>query len=164
MGVSTDGIICYGVITGEDHPLDLSAGTRDDIPLMSDCDHDEEVWWREYRGYKPPFEMFTSAGNWIGGEPWPQEKRDEYHAHRRAWERANPMPFEMVNACSDNVPEWIICLPGSVTVANRGYAVEISEATISLVHKDVALERYLAFLEEIGVDGKPHWYLGSYWG
>lgn len=155
MGVSTDGIICYGVLREEE---------EEPFEGLNDCDGEEE-WWCQRNGYEPPFEMFDSNGEWIGGkDQWPPEKVREYFDHQRAWDAEHPMPFELVNTCHSDVPRWIIALPGSVTRASRGYPVAISEGTVSLVHKEAALERYLAFLKEMKIEDKPRWWLGSYWG
>jgi len=154
MGQSTDGIICYGVYTGEDHP----------IPGAEKFDDDVEDWWKDRLGYKPPFEMFDEDGMWIGGKKWPDEKCREYYDHKYAWEKAHPMPFEMVNVCSYDCPMWIICVPGTKTVANRGYPVEINQSILSLMDHLVALEQFNDFLKEVGINEEPRWYLGSFWG
>lgn len=155
MGVSTDGIICYGVLfDNEEEPFEG----------LDECDGEEE-WWRQRLGYKEPFQMFDDEGMWIGSEDdWPPEKVREYFDHQRAWDKEHPKPFELVNTCHADVPRWIVALPGSVTRANRGYPVKISEGHVSLVHLDAALDRYLTFLKEMGVEDEPRWWLGSYWG
>ena len=156
MGQSTDGQICYGVYVGDELPW----SDGEDF----EYDGDEDEWWRKRSGYEPPFEMFTEDGEWIGGEEWPREKVDAYFDHRREWDKAHPKPFELVNACSGDCPEWIVAMPGTFKSVSRGYPEKISEGTISLVHKEAALERYKAFLAEIGIEGEPSWYLSSYWG
>jgi len=155
MGTSTDGQICYGVHVGDTLPWDDG---EDEDP------YDVEGWWRKFWGFKPSFELFTPEGDWIDGVAAPQEQRDAYNEETRDWDKAHPLPFELVNACSGDCPEWIIALPGTLKSASRGYPEKISEGTISLVHKDAALERYRVFLAEFEVEGEPSWYLSSYWG
>lgn len=156
MGQSTDGQICYGVYVGDELPW----GDGEDF----EYDRDEVAWWRKRRGFKRSFELFTPEGDWIDEAGTTEERRRAYSQEQWDWDKANPMPFELVNACSSECPEWIIALPGTLKSASRGYPEKISEGTISLVHREAALERYKAFLAEIGVEGEPSWYLSSYWG
>ena len=117
MGQSTDGQISFGVKfpEGFEFPWD-----------EHDDDGDAEEWYRGIFGYKPPFEMFDKAGEWLGGKKAPQEKIDKYFAHQRKWEEANPLPFELVNYCSADCPMWILAVLGTVVTANRGYPKELN--------------------------------------
>jgi len=153
MGVSTDGVICYGVYVEEDLPFD------------QEKHDDEEEWWRHHKGYKRPFEMFTEDGQWIGGEEWPEEKCDEYFEHQREWDEANPMPFELVNVCSADCPMWVIAVPTMKTTACRGYPVVIDQGTLSTRGFSEEIERFREFLKEaFDITEEPKWFLGSYWG
>ena len=153
MGVSTDGIICFGVHVGEELP-----------EAMDGLGGDEEEWWLSHNSYNPPFEMFTEDGDWIGGKKWSDEKVSEYYDHRRAWLKQNPIPFEMINCCSDDCPDWIIAVHGASVWCHRGYPKEIRKHTVSEEGHEDAIKMLKAFLEEIGCDGELKWWLASYWG
>lgn len=148
MTVSTDGIICLGVDIG------------DELPFECD-DEDFERWWRNHKGYQNPFELFDETGNWI--EPRASDaKIEEYFAVRREWEKKNPIPFEMVNVCSNECPEWIIAVPGSVMRAHRGCPVKIP-SKLQFDDQKV-LKRYMDFLKSHDITEEPSWYFASYWG
>lgn len=154
MTTSTDAVICYGVLLGEE------------ISWIDDC-YDDEGWWLDRNGYKPPFELYTDekgSGGYVGGKRPPQERISAYYGAKQAWLKANPIPFELINVCCSDYPEWIIAVPGSETRVSRGYPEEISVDTVDLVKLAEALDRFKAFLLEIEIEGELKWYLGSYWG
>ena len=157
MSTSTDGQICFGVLIEEDA----------DFPWEDEeWDGDIEDWWlRGIHGYKPPFEMFDEYGEWIGGQRWPDEKREVYYRVKREFREAHPLPIELVNYCSAEYPMYIIAIPESCLTANRGYPKEFGP---NLVDRDVSNWCVILkhFCKAYGIEykGDPTWWLSSYWG
>ncbi len=150
MGVSTDAKICYGILCEEGHefPWDY---------------HGEDDWWAAVSGYCVPFELYDADGEYLNGEAPSEEKAKEYYNHRREWDKANSLPFEMVNCCSESCPIFIVAVPDSVTSASRGYPEEVSAENLS-----VPQEAVVRFQEFMGkhlpdVRGDFAWRLSSYW-
>ena len=155
--LSTDGQICFGVAFDEGHEFPW-----DDEKYSADL----EDWWIEkIQGYKRPFEMFTEAGEWIGGKEWPQEKKDEYYNHKEKFVKKAPkLPVTLVNYCSGDCPMYILAVPSSYKNNNRGYAEEFDPQKLTVTPEEVAA--LLAFINEY-VDKKKHspkWLLTSFWG
>jgi len=157
MTTYTDGQICYGVL--------LEEGVE--LPWESDeHDGDIERWWRyDVLGYENPFEMFTPEGAWIGGEPWPEEKTEQYYGERKDFDRANPpLPVELVNYCSGNFPMLVLAIPASRYTASRGYPEKFEPSKLLVDEGEV--KRLLDFCKEYNIKfaEEPAWYLSSYWG
>ena len=147
MGQSTDGQISYGVRfpEGFEFPWDLRH------------DGDDEAWWRETFGYKPPFEIYDKDGEYLDGKEPSEKQIDEYHEAQKKWEQANPLPFQMVNYCSGSAPLYILAVPGTVVTANRGYPQELDPQKDLTVRK-VAADKLVSFIaEHIKVDPEA-WY------
>jgi hypothetical protein len=158
LGVSTDGQICFGI--------KLEEGVE--LPWDQDeWENDIETWWRDgVCGYKPPFEMFDAAGEWIGGKEWPMEKRKEYYSHRDQFELSMPkLPIELVNYCSANCGMYIIAVPGTVNSCSRGYPQAFGPGDLEATEDQrlLLLEFCRKYEIEIG-DEQPKWWLSSYWG
>lgn len=161
MGVSTDGFICFGLKFDED--VEFPWSEQDSL----------ESWWKDVNGYQNPFELYGSDGNYLPhvklvGDRFNLRPTDDvwdaFYGPMLAWEKANPLPIELVNYCSGDCPMWIIALPDTVTRARRGYPVEINDAYVSIeAAKTVPL---LDFCAKYGISGGegPQWWLGSYWG
>jgi len=105
MGVSTDGIIFCG------WPLEEDA----ELPWDNEDNEDDGVedWWRRVSGYKPLFELWTPAGEYVGGVRPPEDRMSAYGDHQREWDKANPIPFEVENYCSAECPMYAITVPGA---------------------------------------------------
>lgn len=152
MGQSTDGQICYGFKFDEGHEFPWDE--HDDI----------EAWWLDIvHGYKPPFEMYTPEGNYVGGKRWPDEKINEYYVHRNKFEESlPPLPVKLVNYCSGDYPMYILAVPQSYKEANRGSpeAFDPSELVVT-EHQQAAL---WDFCKTHGIEhDEPRWWLSSYW-
>lgn len=149
MGTSTNAILCFGLAVDEDDPPEW----LDDPP----------EWWRHGGGYRPAPEIYTAAGEWLGGKRPPQDQINAYFAHRSAWDAAHPMPVEVVIHCTGDEPMYIIAVPGTVTEARRGSPREIDPNKLAVSPAEVAVLR--AFVAEHGVttDGEPRWWLCSLW-
>lgn len=159
MGVSTNGLLFYGNLLGEDYP-ECAGG---------------EVEWPEMvalkRGHKNPWDAF------------PQENYDKPYDQRRAvsdaWRNANREAIdqwrnirkqieaefgcEFQNYCSGDVPMYAVIVSASAQVGRRGYPVEAKP----LVTDPSWAGMLQRFADELGFklpDGEPKWWLGSYWG
>lgn len=157
MTQSTDGQICYGIL--------FDGGTK--FPWDTDkYDGKPEEWWLSgVLGFRPSFAMFTPQGRWIGGVRWPQEKIDEYYGERRKFEKANPLfPVTLVNYCSGDFSMYILAVPSTCIIANRGYPTTFTPSDLQVTGQQK--EALINFCNEhkIKYDGEPAWYLSSYWG
>lgn len=154
MGVSTNGIIFYGLVFEEEF----------EFP-WDDYDNDIDDWWKEVKGFTPTFNPFTPDGNYVNGVKEKDPRVDVYFNEMRTWEAVNPIPVEIVDYCSNEYPMYALAVPGTVVECRRGCPTEIS---ISTLDWDVTKERLMwEFLEEYGIeheDQKMKWYLASYWG
>ena len=151
MSSSTDGTICFGVMID------------DETELPWDESGDWEVWWRKVNGYKPPFEIFDKNGNYLDGKEPAEGKVDEYFDSQEKWDKKNPFPVELVNACSDSAPVWILAVKESCLTASRGFPEVFSPLKLMATPKEV--EDLMAFCKKykIKTKGKTVWYLSSYW-
>jgi hypothetical protein len=165
MGVSTNGVICYGIKfeEGQEFPWDAEP-----------WEGAVQEWWRDVNGYKPPFELYDQHGNYHpsikvvpGRYPSDTKPEDEslterYYAPQRAWDEAHPVPVELENYCSDDCPMYILSVPAIGTSAERGYP----EAIKPHEFVDPDPEPLLAFCRKYKIRGgtKPKWWLCSYWG
>jgi len=157
MGVSTDGVISYGIVYEEG--FEFPWYEFDDV----------EEWWREYRGgFNPSVKPYTAEGDYAPGFSAEDPRVDVYFEELRAWEQSNPMPFEIVNYCSDDCPLYMLAVPEVGRCASRGYPEKIP--TLFDDSADKLAERLPAFLDclrELDLlsdDAEPTWYLSSYWG
>ena len=153
MGVSTDGIVCYGICLDEDQELP-----------WEECYDDIEEWWiREILGYENPFEIYDEDGEYIDGIKPPKEKFGQYYDAYFAFKKDNPLPVKLVQHCSDEYPMYILALPRTVTRASRGYPEPIS--TSPMLSQDCAM--LVNFCDRHGIDiaeKRLGWWLASYWG
>lgn len=157
MGVSTDGQICYGI--------ELEEGAE--FPWTgSKYSGDLEDWWLfEILGFRHTFEMFTLAGNWIGGEPWPKDKVAEYFAEEWDFRKTHPpLPVKLVNYCSGDYPMYILVVPDTYQIAERGYPETFVPSELQVTEQQT--KDLIKFCKDHGIefDGEPQWYLSSYWG
>lgn len=156
MGQSTNGQICFGILL------------EDGIELPWDKDEFEGEpweWWRKINGYKPLYECFTQDGQeYAEGFSRDDPRIDEMMDHQSAWDKSNPLPFEMVNVCSGDYPIWIIAVPKTVVTANRGTPLAL---TSEWLEEDLLVGHNLEeFCEKHDIKhaDAPKWYLSSYWG
>ncbi len=154
MGVSTDEQIAYGVAFDEGTEFPWDTGT---------FDGDIENWWREIKGYKPPFKLYDDNG-YIGEKRPPEKKITEYYNHRSSWDKANPIPVQLVNTCSCDYPMYMLAVRGTVKEASRGCPKRFEPT--ELVVEQENREALIAFMKEHSIEGgsEPGWYLSSYWG
>lgn len=148
MTVSTDGILCFGVIVGEDAPFG---------------DYDIEEWWTTVRGFSPTKEIYDKDGEYINGIEPSEDDLDPYWDERQKFFEQNPIPVDFVNYCSNDYPMWIFATPSSVRTANRGYPKMFNPDDL-VVDEDELIALY-EFCKEFEIEyDTPKWYLCSYWG
>jgi len=155
MGQSTDGQICFGVLLDE----------ATDLPWDNDIDAgDLEMWWMRMQGYRPLFTLWDETGNYVNGVRPPEEKLKEYYDHKHAFEETHPVPFALVNYCSQNYPLYILAIASSERVANRGYPKSFNPADLNVSQDEI--NNLLKFCADHGIEynNEPGWWLSSYWG
>lgn len=159
MGTSTNAEISYGILLGdEDDDFELPWDAED-----SEFDGDVEDWWRYYCGYTNPHEYpWDDRGQYKPGFREDDPRISDYFQHRREWMEANPVPFEMVNACHIDYPTYIIAVPSSVKTVYRGSPKAFNPA--DLVPNADDLRRFLEMVKVLKIEGEPQWWLSSYWG
>ena len=143
MGTSTNAYLCYGYSLDEDKQYPWES---------DDYDEDFEAWYyKEVLGYKEPFEY---------SEDLTEEETKNYFAHKRAFQKENPMPFEMVIHCHCEYPMYILAV--KLIKAWRGDVVEITSLDVD----ENKVKQLTAFMKEynlIGDEDSPSWLLCSYW-
>lgn len=150
MGVSTDGIVCFGILLDEDVELPWESGEWEE-------DSDIEGWWRATRGYQEPFVI----ADW---DAVSDDQMRAYYEHRREWEEEHPCPVEPVNCCSGEYPMWILAVPGSVQTAHRGLPQTLEVPTVHEAAGEQLLKFCVTYGIEIEEGNKPQWWLCSYCG
>lgn len=153
MGVSTNGIIAFGI------PLEDGV----ELPWDESHDGDIEEWWRDINGFvdvHQPWQNGDYAPGWAKDDP----RFDEYYAHRRQWLKENPIPVEFENFCSGDYAMWAATVPGLSKMCRRGYPEEFEPA--GLVASEEQCHGLMRFLDKhrIPFEGQPRWLLMSYWG
>lgn len=154
MGVSTDGQICFGIAFEEGKEFPWSS---------EEYDGDIECWWiYAIHKYQPPFEVYDSDGEYLGGIKPSDEKLDEYYQTKREFENAHPLPFRLVRHCMGDYPMYILAIPRTIKVASRGYPEEVKpdEMIVTQDEYDLLIE----FCEIHGIEVEtPRWWLSSMW-
>jgi hypothetical protein len=169
MGVSTDGIICYGYMFPEGW----------EFPWHEYDSEDE--WWEDVNGYielKIDPEPYTEVGCY---QPWfkniPELEKDRIleprFKHHRKWSEEHPWPVYSVNYCSGECPMYILAVPSSVTIAKRGYPEQFEPSDLDIMKHADELVEFQQFIEKYCIlktedeyfdPPKLGWWLCSYWG
>jgi len=162
MGQSTDGIICYGFLYGEEtggHPWNDEKWEGDFL----------EWWYFGLHGakYVPTCQPFTAAGEYAPGFDKKSDLSPYFDVRKAHRERVGSPPVEWVNSCSCGCPVWLLAVPGTSVEVSRGYPRSIESLGIDVggppPMEDV--RRFLVFCESQAIKvAKLEWYLGSYWG
>jgi hypothetical protein len=152
MGVSTNGQLCYGILYEEGF----------EFPWTDSGEEDWEQWWRDENNYVPPYKPEELWGEEERVEGVTEEMIDEYFDKQREWDKANPLPFDVINVCSGDYPIYMLCVPSSFHKAWRGDPVVIE----SLEVDEDDVQSFLVFLDKYNLSGTqdPQWFLSSYWG
>lgn len=155
MGVSTDGILAFGVI--------LEDGIR--LPWYDEKhEGDIESWWRDVNGFVDVHQPWNENGGYAPGWTRDDHRLKDHFAAQRLWTKENPCPVDPVNYCSGDCPMWAIAVPSSVRSARRGYPETID--LDNLIVTDDDQQKLLDFIRkyDIECDDEPRWFLASYWG
>jgi len=161
MGTTTNGVICYGIQFDEDTEFPW-----DDKEYEGEnYDGDIDRWWLyDVLGFKHSFEIYGDDGNYIDGKEPSTEDYLAYAAESRTVTDANPLPVELVNYCSANVPMYILAVPSTIKRALRGYPTWFDPVDLTVTDDEKA--QLLAFCNTHGIVtlAEPQWWLSSYWG
>ena len=153
MGTSTNANICYGIVLEDGY----------ECPWDGLYEGDIEAWWLAERGFKHSFEIFDADGNYLEGAPASDDAISNYFQEERAFQKANPIPVELVNYCSNDFPMYVIAVPGTVVTALRGNPTPFNPDNL-LCNFD-AEQAFLAFCKHYDFpESRPGWVLSSYWG
>lgn len=162
MSISTDGEICFGILTKEEFEFPWDA---------DEYDGDIEKWWiYKICGHKNPFEIYDDKGNYLDGEQPSEDKIFTYHKSRREYLKENPLPVELVNYCSADYPMYLLSVPKTSLRCERGYPTVFDPNKLVVSREQI--EKLVSFCKKYCSGGEydspldfaPKWYLTSYWG
>jgi len=151
MGMSSDAIICFGIALEEEqeYPWD-------------EYEEIEEWWLHEVLGYKHPFEIYDSEGNYIDGIRPDEATMKKYYNAESAVYNKSPLPIELVTHCSYEYPMYIVALPGTKLRAYRGDPKRVEMRRVPEEEKRILTD--FCDRHEIEYSGKPCWWLASLFG
>ena len=188
MGVSTDGILAYGI--------DLSKGDEgyavkvpwakhtdpdyeepeDSEDIEDEEDNDIEAWWAEVNGVSSKelwkqyyaWEAENKTGDYIKDNdlvdryeklhPEWRVALDKYYEDKKATDET--CPVEIVQHCSYEYPMYILAAKGQHWNAWRGHPVEIESLNVD----EAARVRLKEFCRVYDIEFEPKWILASMWG
>jgi len=108
-------------------------------------DYEELNWWAEINGFDE------------------ERKLKEYKIYKE-WIEKNPIPFELINVCSDSCPIFMIAVPDTLITAWRGDPICINELPVIEQNKIDKLQKLMSDFNIKPENINPGWYLSSYWG
>jgi len=155
MGVSSDGLIAFGIPFEEDFQF----------PWNEKYEGDIDAWWLEVCGFKPTLYPYTDEGEYIEG--YTEKIGNDYYEEKRAFRNEHPLPIEQRNYSCDSYPTYMLCIEDSVISASRGYPEVINPENLAGDEELGDWEKILTdFCEkyEIEMPSEPKWYLFSYMG
>lgn len=158
MSTSTNGQLSFGLIFDEGFEFPW----RDE-----DGDGDEDdfirAWWHKKNSYEDPTRgLYDPDGNCVEPEP-SQEEISKMYRERNEWEKAHPIPIQVVNYCSCDCP--MLMLATRHFSARRGCPEEIDIQELAAIDTTEDRRILLDFLAEHGIEceGEPQWFLSSLW-
>jgi len=153
VGQSTDGIIAYGVMCGEE-----------ELPWDEEHDGDIEEWWFDQTGYAPTFYPFTQEGGFKPGIKPEDEVFRSYYSEREQWRGEHPCPVDVVNYCHGDFPMNALVVPSTEKRCHRGYPLSFEPENLMVSRLEKVA--FADFLDKhlIEHEGPPRWLLMSYWG
>jgi hypothetical protein len=177
MGVSTDAMLVYGYVWGDEHDLFRSV-SDDDEDRDEDEDDDSSGEWEEIiaarRGIANPWDSYPQI---IERLPYPDRERrgkewtDEHRAELDAWHAAKKAIAEEygVDIDSHGSGEWscpVVKIAGAGHTAARGYPHKLTVGDLAVDPGwDGKLQR---FVTDLGIDTSeakgPGWFIASWWG
>ncbi len=184
MGVSTDGILVFGVDIGEDQEgmpwtSQLEEETDDEVEDPEETEgEDFEGFVYQLAGVPSMASLWEEYYAWekqwkTGDYVHDSEALDTYHRLNPEWDRKlseiyalrhkalEECPVELIYHCSLDYPMYILGLKGHVHRARRGYP----EVVESLEVDPVMLARAQEYCKMAKIPFEsPRWLLASLWG
>lgn len=166
MGVSTDGILCYGVDLGE------GFDELEPCPFLDAVEERDEE--EDFSPAEFIVDILIEAAGFTELDPFPGEEilyepgapdYDKWAAwYGRKLDAEKALPVEVVTHCSDGCPMYILAARPVIQNA-RGYPETINPADL-VGREEAAKEAVARALETLGMKPKntPGWLLASYWG
>ena len=153
MGVTTNGILCYGF------PL----GDEDDVApswLIDGDPEDENSEAMDFEDFLAKLhELPHPPGKWSDDEATKARLREYWDKKSKLVEEVG---IELVEHCSEEYTMYVLAVTESVTTATRGSTIELGQA---ITTKQEWSEKLRAFCEKAGIEFKePQFLLCSYWG
>jgi hypothetical protein len=140
MGVSTDGILCFGIDLGEDIE-DYAELAR----IFEEFDGDAEDYFASLAGV-------------------PEYGAPDFPGYKERDRRIAALPISLVRHCSGEYPMHILTIPGTEITARRGDPVCVYTAQLQVEPERVTA--FLAWCAEHDIDVPeqgPQWILCSMW-
>jgi hypothetical protein len=150
--MSTNGQICYGIRFNEGFEFPWDMG-----PWRGD----HEAWWRDVNGYESLEYPWAKDGNYNPGFDADDPRITAYFVHRRAWDKGNPFPVELVFCGDFNSSNTILAVGSSCVFADED---EESFNPVDLVvpYGGIVL---LNFCQTWNIESDhPKWWLSTYRG
>lgn len=151
MGYDAEARICYGISFDDDY----------EFPWEQYC---EDEWWRQVGGFTPTKRCYSEEGRTLPGIT--EEDIDLYFEERRAWDKANPMPFELIRHGSDEYTLYIIAVKGTEIDTEWGDALKIRPDNMRIPYN--GLGKLVDFCEKYGIEFDAEkdvgWWLSAYYG
>lgn len=122
-------------------------------------------WYLDGLSFKPSVEIYAGTKTGYVGDVRPtQEVVDAYWKEFGAFQKANPLPVELVNYCSYDHPAYILAVRGSVRTALRGDPTDFEPKNLSVSTWE--RDTLLNFCVDHGIENEaePTWLLSSCWG
>ena len=153
MGVSSDGLIAFGIPFEEDF----------EFPWNEKHEGDIETWWLDVCGFKPTLYPFTDEGEYI--KDYTDKMVNDYFAEKHAFQKEHPLRIELRNYCHGDYPMDMLCIKSSVITANRGSPTELNPENLTARGEDwTKILTDFCKKHEIEIPSEPKWYLFSYMG
>lgn len=155
MGVSTDGQICFGNKYEEEFQFPWDA---------EPFNGDESDWWRVECGFNPSQVVFDEHGEYLNGVKPSDEVIRGHFEEQTAFDKAHPLPFQVINYCSGDYPMWILAVPSTVRRNNRGEARRFEPTDLVVTDAETHALREFCIKHDLIPEEDAGWYLTSYWG
>ena len=142
MGMNAYASICFGIALEDGVELPWNDEKyRDGI----------EEWWRDVNNFVSPVPCpFDPRGNYLPGFGSDHPQVNDYFDAVHVWDKANPLPVEIVDFCSCEYPMYIIAVLGSQSYTDWGDPSPIDPTKLTVTPKEIAV--LLDFLDEYGIE------------
>ena len=126
-----------------------------------DFDGDYVEWWRSLKGFQPIFCPYDEQGNYRKSISEGDPRIAAYHAERRAWDEANPIPFDTQADGEPDSDEIFICAPDRPRFYD---SVELTKVVQDAKIEPGVETAFRSFLKEYYGDVEPTWWLVPFYG